>query len=343
MAENADEKEKKVKINRSPKTVFKPYVAYPVEILLLLPFLLCVRMLPLAAASALGGFLGRCIGPKIKESWAARYNLMRAFPEKSTREIDEIVVDMWDNIGRTFLEYPHLRSMVTRKQHLTEVVHVERAAALRDDGMAGIFFSGHFGNWEASSVLSNMLDLPMHRVYRYANNPFAEWLFRYYRAKTKGELLPKGLYSMRRMVEKIRKKEHLALIIDQKMNTGIAVPFFGRDAMTTPALAHLALKFDCPAVPVRIERLEGTHYRLTVEEPLNVKKTGDKEADIYAVLCEMNKTFERWIRDDPKQWLWLHKRWPDSKEGAKWLYKNRKLWKKDDMPPQVPDFLKQGV
>lgn len=335
MSENENGK-KQVKIRRSPKSVFKKCVSYPLQLVALVPVCLFFRLLPLPVASAVGGFLGRLIGPKVKESWAARYNLMRAFPKKTPEEIDKIVVEMWDNIGRTFLEYPHLRNIVTKKQYLTEIVNVDRAWALKNDGKAGILFSGHFGNWETSSVLGNIIDLPLHRVYRYANNPFTEWLFRYYRAKTDGELIPKTLTSMRIMVEKIRKKEHLALIIDQKMNKGTAAPLFGRDAMTTPALAHLALKFDIPVLPVRIQRLKGAHYRLTCEEFLKFEKTGDKEADIYAALCQMNATFERWIKDDPAQWLWVHKRWPDSKEGAKWLYAHRKEWKKGKIPAPIP-------
>jgi KDO2-lipid IV(A) lauroyltransferase len=47
------------------------------------------------------------------------------------------------------------------------------------------------------------------------------------------------------------------MLVDQKMNDGIAVPFFGRDAMTAPALARLAFRFDATVVPVRILRLKG--------------------------------------------------------------------------------------
>ena len=44
------------------------------------------------------------------------------------------------------------------------------------------------------------------------------------------------------------------MLVDQKMNDGIPVPFFGRDAMTAPALALLALRYDCAVVPIRMER-----------------------------------------------------------------------------------------
>jgi hypothetical protein len=58
------------------------------------------------------------------------------------------------------------------------------------------------------------------------------------------------------------------LLADQKMNDGIPVQFFGRPAMTAPALAVLALRFDCDVLPLRVERLDGARFRVTVFPPL---------------------------------------------------------------------------
>ena len=57
----------------------------------------------------------------------------------------------------------------------------------------------------------------------------------------------------------LRRGAHLTLLVDQKLNDGIAVPFFGRPAMTAPALAMLALHFGCAVLPARVERLGGAH------------------------------------------------------------------------------------
>ena len=95
------------------------------------------------------------------------------------------------------------------------------------------------------------------------------------------------------------------------MNDGIATPFFGRDAMTAPALAELALRFDCPVVPVRVERLEGARFRITIDPPLDLDVTGERRADIAAAMVKVNGIIENWVREHPEQWLWLHNRWPD--------------------------------
>jgi len=80
-----------------------------------------------------------------------------------------------------------------------------------------------------------------------------------------GELIPKGRIAAWRAIAALRRGTHLTLLADQKMNDGIPVPFFGRPAMTAPALAVLALRFDCDVLPARVERLDGAlpAYRIS--------------------------------------------------------------------------------
>jgi KDO2-lipid IV(A) lauroyltransferase len=102
------------------------------------------------------------------------------------------------------------------------------------------------------------------------------------------------------------------MLVDQKLNDGIPVPFFGRDAMTAPALAILALRFDCSVVPIRMVRLNGARFRMISEPPLPLPKTGNAEADRRTLMIAVNQVVERWIREHPEQWLWVHRRWPDA-------------------------------
>jgi KDO2-lipid IV(A) lauroyltransferase len=101
------------------------------------------------------------------------------------------------------------------------------------------------------------------------------------------------------------------MLTDQKMNDGIPVPFFGRPAMTAPALAVLALRFDCVVLPARVERLGGAHFRLTVFPPLALPRSGDSHADAAALMAQVNAILESWVRDRPQEWFWVHRRWPD--------------------------------
>ena len=271
-----------------------------------------MRVLPIDMASALGGWLGRTVGPHIPVSARAVKNLSAAFPEKSPSEIAAIVRGMWDNLGRMAAEYPHLGEInVYDPEGRVEVSGVEYADLLRDDGRGGIFFSGHIANWEIVSLGATQRDLPLDRVYREANNRLVEWLYQHGRAAVEGALIPKGPAGARELLSSLKNNRHIAMMVDQKMNDGIPVPFFGRDVMTAPALAELALRYDCPVVPARVKRLKGAHFKILIYPPLELVKTGDRQADIAANMAQVNAIIEQWVRDTPEQWLWLHNRWPD--------------------------------
>ena len=271
-----------------------------------------MRVLSIDMAAALGGWLGRTVGPHIPVSARAVKNLSAAFPEKSPAEIATIVRAMWDNLGRLAAEYPHLGEInVYDPEGRVEVSGFEYVDLLRDDGRGGIFFSGHIANWEILSLGATQRGVPLDRVYREANNRLVEWLYQHGRAAVEGALIPKGPAGARVLLRSLKDNRHIAMMVDQKMNDGIPVPFFGRDVMTAPALAELALRYDCPVVPARVERLKGAHFRLLVYPPLELVKTGDRQADVAANMAQVNAILEQWIRDTPEQWLWLHNRWPD--------------------------------
>jgi KDO2-lipid IV(A) lauroyltransferase len=270
-----------------------------------------VRVLPIDAASALGGWLGRKLGPLVRRTRIARRNLALAFPEASPAEIESIARGMWENLGRTVFELPLLdRFRWFGQGGRIELVGAEHVGAAFADGRSGILFSAHIANWELFGPMAAAYGVPLNLVYRAPNNPHLGWLAELRRAAGT-ELLPKGSEGARRAMKLLQKGGRLGILVDQKMNDGIAVPFFGRDAMTAPALAQLALRFDCPALPARIERLRGARFRVTVLPPMRFQRTGDRQRDLVAAMTQVNALLEEWIRERPEQWLWLHRRWPD--------------------------------
>jgi KDO2-lipid IV(A) lauroyltransferase len=270
-----------------------------------------VRSLPRDTASAVGGRLGRLIGPRLPRTQVARHNLRRAFPDATADDIEIIVRGMWENLGRTFLEFAHLNTFsFFSGDAAVEVIGAEHIDTARDDGRPGIFFSAHLANWELMGKCAAARGQPLNLVYRAPNNPHLGWLYDE-RRSGRGALVPKGADGARQALKLLAQGAHLGMLIDQKMNDGIAVPFFGREAMTAPALAQFALRFGCPVVPAHVERLAGTRFRITVEPPLHFTPTGDRAADVYAATAAVTAIVERWIRARPDQWLWLHRRWPE--------------------------------
>ncbi|HWB48285.1 MAG TPA: lauroyl acyltransferase [Stellaceae bacterium] len=270
-----------------------------------------LRLLPLDWASALGGALARAIGPRLGVSKRARLNLRAAMPELSDAQIDVVIRGMWDNLGRVAFEYPHLtkiavfapagRVEVHGWNHIVRAVEAKRSI---------VFVAAHLGNWEIAPLSAGQYGLDVAFIYRAANNPLVDAMLARLRG-VYGELIPKGAAASRRAMAMLRRGGHVGLLVDQKLNNGIAVPFFGRLAMTAPLPALLGLHFACDVLPARVERLHGAHFRLTVHPPLPLPKSSDRAADVLALMTEINRLIEAWIRERPEQWFWLHRRWPD--------------------------------
>ncbi len=269
------------------------------------------RLLPIDAASAFGGRVARTIGPHLRADRTARKNLARAFPDKTPAEIDGIMVALWDNLGRTLGEYPHLGEIETQGPNRRVEVVDEGRVHQGLKGSAYIFLAAHQANWEISAKAATDHGVGFAGIYRAASNPLVDWLVRRSRQSIYTDLLPKGREGAKQAIGVLRAKQGLGMLVDQKFNEGLAIPFFGRDAMTATAPADLSMTFGCPLVPVQVERTGGARFRMTVYPPITVSKQGDRKANVRSALEQINALVESWVRERPEQWLWIHRRWPD--------------------------------
>ena len=285
---------------------------YAAEGVIVAALFVLFRLLPLPVASGLGGALAGLVGPLLPLHARARNNLNRALPELSPAESRRTLAEMWHNLGRVAGEYPHLRKFRAHSpEGRIEVVGVEYLAAAKEEARGGLYFTGHLGNWEVSGLPVIQYGIPIAFVYRAPNNPFVDSLIT--RARGKGiteNAIAKGASGAREMLRQVKKGGYTAMLVDQKMNDGISVPFFGRDAMTAPALAQLASKYDLPVWPVRTERLGGCRFRVTIYPELELPRSDDMVGDVAEAMRRVNAMLEDWIRERPGQWLWLHNRWP---------------------------------
>ena len=273
-----------------------------------------LRQLGPVKASNLGGWLARTAGPSLSVSGIANANLQHAFPEYDAGQRDRIIRSVWDNLGRTVAELPHLSALRrTSAGAGWELQGEEHVDAMRGSNRQALFFSGHFGNWEMVLPIAARLGLPVSGFYRATSNVRVNTVIQRMRLDALGpasSMFAKGSAGARTALLHLQGGGSLGMLTDQKMNDGIAVPFMGRRAMTAPALAQLALRFDAPVIPVHVVRLGPARLRMVCEAPLAINRSGDRKADVYALTLAMNQTLERWIRADPASWLWLHRRWP---------------------------------
>ncbi len=262
-------------------------------------------------ASNLGGAVARAIGPRLRVSGVADANLRLAMPALDAAARARIIRGVWDNLGRTACEFPHVPNL--RETATGPGYELEGAAyfdAVLAAGGPAICISAHLGNWEVMPAAAKRRGADMASFYRAASNKLADAIIVERRARAGVTLLAKGAAGARAGVAHLRAGGMLGFLIDQKMNDGIEAQLFGHPAMTASAAAALALRFDAPVIPACVIRLGPARFRVIAEAPLAVPATGDRHADIAVLTQAMNECVERWVRARPEQWLWLHRRWP---------------------------------
>ncbi|PWR22058.1 lipid A biosynthesis lauroyl acyltransferase [Zavarzinia compransoris] len=273
-------------------------------------------------ASALGGFVASRLGPRIGVSRTARRQLETVFPGLGEAERERIVRGVWDNLGRYFTEYAHLRTLwpqdfdvdLTRPGARVEVAPevVERFLKIRDDGLPAIIFTGHLGNWEVLGAGAAHYDLRMAAMFRAPNNPIAEKVLLNIRGAAMGKLIPTGFQAALLAARELEAGGHLGMLVDQHFSRGVAIPFLGREARTSTTLAKLARKFKCPVYGAWAERLDGCRFRIHMTEEFDFAEEyemADAKAAETAIMARVTAEIETWVRARPDQWNWLHRRW----------------------------------
>jgi Kdo2-lipid IVA lauroyltransferase/acyltransferase len=267
-------------------------------------------ILGLKNAANIASALARFVGKRVSVNELAYKNLGKAIPNLSNKEKRKIIDDMWDNLGRIIGEYPHVAGCKTEDIDKFIEISPESIAIinqLKDSGKGGLIFSGHIGNWEIGPKAFLKYGLKTKTVYRPLNNPYVEEMT----AQIRGvELIEKSASGNRKILEAIRKKEFVIIMADQKVTEGERVKFFHDYATTTTSLARIALKYDIALIPARSIRVnKDSKFIVEVEKPLEFTRGEDLELDILKLTRKINLVLERWIKEYPAQWFWVHNRW----------------------------------
>jgi KDO2-lipid IV(A) lauroyltransferase len=290
---------------------------YRVEATVFFAFMALFAVIGLEAASKLGGWIGRNLLSLLPPDRVARANLAAAFPEKTLEERNQIRRTMWDNLGRVVGEYPHLARFSPKGEDPRITYNLPTGTTL--DSLKRqplIFISAHLANWEMLPILASQLGFDGAALVRPPNNPYvADWVARQRRINGPDTMIAKH-NAARPMMAQLRGGKMLCMLVDQKLREGIAAPFFGRDAMTTPAPAALALKTGARIVMAANRRVGGPRFHVTVQPELEFTPSGDEPADIIRLTAVITARIEEIVRADPGQWLWIHNRWPTTRDAA---------------------------
>ncbi len=197
-------------------------------------------------------------------------------------------------------------SVIRRKVVIIGEEHV-RSALAQGRGMVAI--AAHAGSWEYTVTGYGLQYRPVAVVGRELDQPWAARLARYLRERG-GNFMVAKQRGMKEIMAHLKQNRPVGIVIDQNTTTagGLLVDFFGKPARTTPVAALLARR-GVPVLPTLSRRLADGRHLMVIMPPLPLKKTSDAQSDIQRHLELQSRIIEAWVRAEPAQWLWLHRRW----------------------------------
>ena len=276
-----------------------------------------LRLLRPASAAAFGAWLLRRVGPRHGKSKHLRRNFSIAFPDLDSNGVELLVREAWSNFGACLTEYAHLDHIAHgRRGAGVEYVVAPGIRALEARDQPAIFVTAHYGNWELAALAIAHQRIPVTAVYSPLQNPGLDQRLARYREVLGCHLVPRA-DSMRPLLTELKAGRSIGLLVDQKVENGDPLPFFGRDKMTTLIPARLALRHGLELVPIRIQRLAGSTFRATICEPITVEpESGGEVETARQMMIRVNQMFERWIHEDPGQWFCGNRRWPKDRPAT---------------------------
>ena len=246
-------------------------------------------------------------------------NLALAFPEMPEPERRRIARLTYRNLGQMVFDFLRVPEM-PREELERLFVHegwdiLERARA---EGKGVIACTAHFGNFDLLAAAHALRGLPLTMIARKMGDSKANDLWREVRSRSGvEELVVRRGETLRAARKALESGRVLGYVIDQneRRRTAIFPTFFGVPAATAPTPAVLARRIGCPVVFVVSVPMGDGRHRVIFEGPLAPPRTGDHERDVLAFMQDLNDRLERYVREYPDRWYWVHRRWKTRPPG----------------------------
>lgn len=283
------------------KRGFGPYVTnLALSVALNLPRLLPYRW----RLSVMGWLTAHIIGPIAKYDQRIRDNLALACPDLPPAEAEQLVGRVLHNTGRFMAEMWSGEALFKRMEN-TQLTGPGVASLMqaKATGKPIIAITGHFGNYDAARAVLLHSGFEIGGLYRPMSNAYFNASYRKRMEGFAGKAFEQSHRGMAKMIRHLRSGGVVAILLDQREDQGAPLRFFGQPAMTTLALAEMALKYDALFIPAfAVRQTNGLDFEVIVEDPI-------EHSDAANMMQIFNDRLEARIRSHMDQYFWIHNRW----------------------------------
>lgn len=280
---------------------------------------LAVSFLPRRMELWLGRWLGRLyLLVDFKRRKIAYDNIRHCLPELGSAGWDKLLKENFEHYGTLGLELLHMFSPIPEhyRGYVRRVTHLEgfeNWEIAHDKGKGVIFLSAHLANWELMAAIIGLHGTSLTIATRHLK---PEWLHK----KMEASRLSANVWcaylpdTLPYILRALRKGESFGFVLDQYAPPpmGIPVVFFGVLVDTLAAIGSFSQRYGAAIVPVMQERDRDGIVHIRIEPEMIL---GDALEDRVKSTTILSQKVESWIRANPPQWLWAHRRfknvvWP---------------------------------
>lgn len=243
-------------------------------------------------------------------------NLTKAFPDKTSDEIEQLSKTVYSELSKTISEI--LLMFIDKFDIDSKIINIKEAiekigkiVAKSERGI--ILITAHFSNWELGAHFLAKHGLPALAVGRKGNNKLIEDNLTTPFRKKYGNGAVSKKKAMISLIKTLKSGGNIGLLIDQKSGSvnSAKVDFFGERAETTLSVASMKLKLDPMVLPIFIIRQPNGLYEMVINDPIEyiADEIENKEEKLEAMTLKYNQAIEKIVRVYPEQWFWMHNRW----------------------------------
>ena len=240
-------------------------------------------------------------------------NLELAYPERFSSTVKkEIGVNAFMNLIDTVFGIVRRDGMP--KEQVLQNITFEGSDIIekyQEEGKNFILVTGHYGNWELlSQSIAIKFDLTLVGVGRKIDSDVMDDVLKKNREQFNVEMVyKKG--ALKDCIKVINQGKVVGILTDQaiRKNQSIDITFFGHNATHTPLASILSRKFDLDLIPAYISTEDYINYKVQIYNPIKSIKTDNQEEDLVILTQLQANIMEDVIKNNPKQWFWMHRRW----------------------------------
>jgi len=243
--------------------------------------------------------------------------------EMSKEEKVKITKYSFKNLMFNFLHLMEVKKMsLDEFKSKVKLVNIEAAQKAHKENRPVIYITPHYSSWEFANISIGAYIEPMTGIFKQMKDlNYQEWVLDA-RSRFGNKSIEKDNV-VKPLIKLLRKGEATGIVIDTSINKreGLEVEFLGKKVRQTSTPAYLARKYNAAIIPGVIRTDDDENYVVTLYDEIKVEKTDDEKADILKATQLQADWLSKIIRDEPKFWFWVHRRF---KSDYPEIYKKRK-------------------